>query len=213
MTLSVQALTTVARCETELGVSSASSVLEPLIEEASELLQEHLSRRLYYAEDVEERARIVGNELVLQHHTPILSVASVVDQDDDEVDSTTYAVSPGGTAIRRTSGRWPRGPVQRTPIAGDPMPGTETGYLLVTYTGGYVTPQQDIDDATLTRSLPYSIERAVVDMVSMLYRGRGRDPGVRAKSVSRASVQFGDGPLSLPAVRSVIGTYRHIEVL
>ena len=129
------------------------------------------------------------------------------------MDSTNYEVENADAGfIRRITGGWAWTTRSAGGVTHDPLAGAEESLYTVTYTGGYVTPQQAADDAELTRDLPYDIERAVIDMVKALYWGRGRDPGVRGKSVSRASVQYGGALMELPNVQTVIARYRRIGV-
>ena len=212
MTLSAQALTTVGRLEGALGLSSTGTTLEPFIEGASEYLQDELEYELYFVEDKVASGRVVGREgreLRVISHTPIASVSQVTD-DGEVVDPTSYAIAQGGLAILRTQGAWLRRPNNWAPF-GDPIGGPADDRFLVTYTGGYVTPAQVELDGTLTRTLPYMFEQAVVDAAVALYRGQGRDQSIRSKQVSRGSITYGDLQ-QIQSVQSVLKRHRRIGV-
>lgn len=212
MALTNAALTTVARMEAELGISSASTVLEPLIEEASAALQAECGRNFYRASAAVEKVKGFGGvRLSLRKHVPLVSITSIVLTDGDTsstVSSSDYEIeSTSAGLVRRIAGVWSFTGDYSTDITGDPLAGTEAALYVVTYAGGFITPKQ-ADDAVGTRDLPYDIERAVIDAVKALYYARTRDPGVVSKAVSKASATFSGSILELPNVRRVVDGYK-----
>lgn len=216
MALSVAALTTVARMEAEMDVSGATSTLEPLIEEASAVLQSECGRNFYYAEDVAEQVKGYGSpNLAVRQHVPVLSVASITLKSGDSTtteDSSNYEIDDADVGtIRQKSGCWAWTTVLNSDITADPVAGAEQKRYTVTYTGGFITPAQE-DDGVGSRTLPYDIERAVIDAVKALYWSRGRDPSVASKTVSKASVSYTSTISELPSVRAVVEKYRFLGV-
>lgn len=212
MALSAAALTTVARMEAELSISGASATLEPLIEEASAELQAACGRNFYSASGVEEKVRGYGGAFMsVRDHLPLTSITSIVFDDGDTqttIDSDDYEIEDAASGLIRHKGAgWQWTALEGGDITRDPRPGTEERLYVITYVGGYVTPEQGG-----TRTLPYDIERAVIDMVKALYWARGRDPGVRSKGVSRASVQYGMALSEIPNVARVLERYRFLEI-
>lgn len=212
MALTDSALTTVARMESELGISSASAVLEPLIEEASASFQRECGRNFYRGSAVVEKVKgSGGSRLSLRRHVPLVSITSIVLDDGDTsstVSASDYEIEDASAGfVRRISGRWAFTGQASTDITRDLLAGTEEPLYVVTYAGGYITPKQE-DGGDGTRDLPYDIERAVIDMVKALYYARRRDTGVSSKSVSKASVSYGVSLSDIPNVRTAIESYR-----
>ena len=86
-----------------------------------------------------------------------------------------------------------RGGLRGTVVHGvnfDPVASTQRDLIEVTYAGGFVTPQQDADDVSLTRSLPYDIEEAVIVMAAQRYKSKGRDMAVTSRKALKASISY-----------------------
>lgn len=215
MALSDKALTTVARMESELSITSASSTLEPLIEEASEEIQQTAGRWFYrnsgHAESVPGYG---GRYLRVSDHLPIVSVSAIT-YDGDTVNSSTYDIHDSEAGEIVSDGTWSWTATESTDITRDPIVGTEEALYEVTYTGGWITPKQD-DDGVGSRNLPYDIERACIDLVKALYYQRTIDPSVQSKKVSKGSVTYsgGSGAMSHlpPRTRQVIQRYQRPAV-
>lgn len=214
MALSTKALTTVARVQVPLG-SVDSAVLEPLIEEASEYLMSLCNRNLYYATGAVEYVAGFGDrKLTLKKHVPLLSLSSIVYDPDDAnetIDATDYAILGDGNPgwVHRINGNWLWTATQHGFVSYEPLAGTELPLYKVTYTGGYVTPQQVADAVATPRTLPYDIERAVVDLVVALYRRSSRDPSLVRKQVSRAMAEW-RSMSDISSVQAVVAKYGYI---
>lgn len=164
-------LTIAATVAAELGVSAADLRLPRLISAASDAICRHLNRpsvhnQAGYVETVPGH----GRPRLLLSLTPVLSVASIVMPDGSTLGASEYSIEDADLGILRRDAGWPStalilpGMVQQ-----DPVPGTEKRSIVVTYTGGWVTPFQGG-----TRTLPYDLEEACVQTVVDWYR-RGPD--------------------------------------
>jgi hypothetical protein len=197
MALSDRALTTVTRMQAVPGMGSvASSVLEPLIEEASAEFVRLVGRDLHYQTDRLEKVAGYGTpRLMLRGALPLVSISQiqrVSGSSSTTVDSSDYEIEDADTGTVRAIGwNWDFTGRYGADIIADPVAGTEEPLYQVTYTGGYVTPEQDANDGALTRNLPFDIERVIVDYVSSLWLGGGRDKSVVAKTTTRGNVSFG----------------------
>lgn len=222
MPLPESALTTLATAAGELGItpgedSAVDARLERYITVASDRLASMCDRDFHHVEGHTERVGNAGGTyLLVSDHLPVVSIASI-EWDDGigdatTVDDTAYRLTDDAAKsgmIERVKGAWRSTQVERQEIERKPTHRSRPLYL-VTYTGGWVTPQQVADDDTLTRTLPYDIEDAVVQYVTMRERQRGKDGSVSSKSVGPASVSYEtvDGQRVPPAFASVVRTHR-----
>ena len=222
MALTAQALTTLDTLKSELGITSSSddAYLERTIESASARLQSLLARLVYYQVDIVETVTGSGNPFIIVDRAPIVSISSIEYDSGQgtstEYESTLYRIddAEAGT-IERENAWWPdtRDFVN---VTLDRLTGTRRRNIRVTYTGGWVTPQQAADDVSLTRNLPYDIEDAVISMAVDSYRSRGRDTSIKSQKLLSASVSFDTGTSAgqySALVQNVIEAYRRRYVL
>lgn len=199
MALGTTALTTLATVNDELGLTSDSGDVDARIERyimsASEAFASMCDRALHYAVDHVERVSAAGGVyLCVSDHTPIISISEILwdprDGTTTTVDANDYAISDDGAGkIERVNGAWASTEVKTQSITRIGTGRTLPRYK-ITYTGGYVTPQQAADDVSLTRTLPYDIEDTVIQMVTTRYRSKGRDQSISSKKVGPASVSY-----------------------
>lgn len=161
------ALTTLERVKMELGITGTDydDLLTAKISEASSDIEAVLGYRVA-RETVSEMFWDLEETLdyVLLDRVPVSSVTTVTL--DDEVQETTYYRLDGKTgALYALDGNG----YQSAWIVGKS--------LVVAYIGGYLLPGQ------AGRDLPPAIEAGAVDLVSMFWLARGRDPSLRAEQV------------------------------
>lgn len=192
MALSEQALTTVERMQRVDGFARIDpSLLEDLIEEASAEFVGYCGRTFHYQADLVERVKGFGtSHLFVSNATPIESITSIafgLGATTTTVDTTSYSVEDAKLGIIRSNGgSWAWTAASSQDITGDPIAGTELRGYAVTYTGGYITPQQELDSVG-ARTLPRDIERAVIELTKTLYYGQSRDMSIGARSTPRGS--------------------------
>lgn len=223
MALTDRALTTVDALAGDLGISSPDSdttaVLERLIESASRAIEQYVGRTLYYEAGIEERAGVVGRtKTLLLERRPIVSITSIEwDPDGDgsgatTVPATSYRIGDAEAGeVIRDEGTWQRYALGAG-VRPDPIRGSDIELYTVTYTGGWVTPQQAADDGSLTRELPYDIEQAALLVASSMYRARGRDRAVKSRKTLGASITYhggGSGGMG-PDARALLSSYRRV---
>lgn len=220
MALTAQALTTLDALKSELGITGTDddSYLESTIERTSAALQSAIGRKVYYESGIVEYVRGGHTPFVVVARAPIVSITSIVLDDGDE----TYiyaadeyrAQSDDSGIVERLDGWWPS-TADIVGVQPTHLPSTQRRTIKVTYTGGWVTPQQAADDATLTRDLPYDIEDAALALATLRYRMRGRDTGIQSRKNLSASVSFETGALAgtyPDAVQRVIASYGRIII-
>lgn len=181
------ALTTLATAKDELGISDTSQDdrIERCILQASAACQGFTDRD-FRKESTVERLQASGTRRLVLGRTPLASITSVV-VDDETLDATEYEIEDAAAGLLYRENGWPRiDAVVVGSIARDPIAGTAKRDVVVTYTGGYVLP----NDSSGTRDLPYDVEQACVLTVVSIYRGRGRDRAVASKGTGDASVSY-----------------------
>ena len=216
-TLTNDALTTLGTVKDELGITDASSdeTLKRLINAVSRRIRSYCRRTFYYEVDIVEQFAGYGSTNLLLSRMPVISVDSIT-YDSMAVDSDDYSIGDAAAGIlyRPTGWAW-TAKLQRNAAAADPLPGTEEKLFEVTYTGGWITPQQAADDAKLgvplgwVRSLPEDLEDACILAVTSRYGMRGQDITVKSERSLNYSATYGDRDLPLP-VKEMLAPYREL---
>lgn len=211
MALTDYALTTVATLRAELcGESLPNDVattakLERLIESQSRRILSLLNRKqIHYEAGRVESVRGFGTNKLRMQVAPLRSIASIVFTADagvtnETITSTGYTIEDSGLGwILRLGAVWAF-TGDYIGALGDPLPGSERPYYKVTYTAGWVTPNQAANDALLTRDLPYDIESACIALCLQRWRQGGEGRSVKSKSLMESSVSYSDADGGLPA--------------
>lgn len=209
------ALTTLDTAKIELaGLDPLEDAyLTRQINEATDLFNRAINRTLHWRAGYQEKVRATdGVLLVVRGALPIDSITSIThDLNTGEqaytVEATSYAVEDAAAGLIKRTGsyRWiSTQTVQQNVVKLQP----DDRYLRlyeVTYDGGYVTPQQALDDPGLTRSLPYDIEGAIIDYCRMKIHQRLADPTLRSVTVDRGNLSW----VSMEGTRVIVpGTFK-----
>lgn len=223
MALASLALTTfeTVRVELDLDEECDRDKIERFINAVSQAISNVAGGRVFHYEvDVVEPKRGFGDFRLIMDRAPIVSIDSILLLNIDGTTSSTFASdtyeidgNPENGIIFRPAGWiWTAGTTAS--IKSDPMAGSERRAIQVTYTPGYITPQQE-DDGVGTRNLPYDLEQAAIDSIVALWRGSSRDRSIASKSTEQVSTSWrnpneliGTGPhLLLPESRAVAESY------
>lgn len=205
-------LTLPATAATELGVEAGDARLSRLVSAASALVRGFLRRaRLHYGSAIVEKATGFGRTRLVLDVTPVLTVASVT---IDGAAVTDFVLEEADAGFLYRSGGWPNSALARPglPPANEPVAGSETPLITVTYAGGWVTPAQAATPgwAGPARSLPFDIEEAALRLVSNLYRSGGQAENIAAEALGAYSVTYADrarvGVLT-PSVQQLLAPY------
>jgi hypothetical protein len=196
--LATGALTTRATILDELELDDdeqKGARVERYINEASSLIAVILGdgkpRQLHSASVIEKVAGKRHSILILQH-TPIVSITTIV-VGEDTLDADEYEIHDAEAGfVHRIGDVWPSEMLVEDDIVGAVVAGSERKNITATYVAGWVTPAQ-----SGTRTLPYAIERACIDMVVTLWRRRGKDLRVVAESYEHSSYTYGG--VAIPA--------------
>lgn len=223
-------LTTTQRLRDYLGATStADDALQGfLVAAASKAVQEYVGYPLL-RQNYEETVKGIGTMRLMLSRTPIRGVFGVfVGTDtgtDTEITSTEFEVEDEAAGLLRRkignfpwSAQWGGGFVET-----EPMPGMELPRYMVRYEAGYVFTQAadfgscstDYGTTSTSRSLPESIELAVLQTAKSAWLGRKRDSTVESKSVGDLSINYRSvgADIAVPeAARGLLRSYVRINV-
>ncbi len=202
-------LTTLTVLKDELGIVSdaENSYLERLIQRASARLESLCGVVCFGLEEVAEHVTGHGTSRIVLARTPVVSIASI-ELDDIVIDSDCYRVEPDTGIVHADGFLWVD-TSRRQGVELESVQGTARPAYLVTYSAGYITPKMVEDDDTLTRTLPYDIEEAVLALAVQSYHDRGVDQRVSSEGLLDARVSYRKSSESVPSIVSeVVQTYR-----
>lgn len=191
VTLPDSALTTLALAREELGITDTSedARLARLIRRASDVIG-RLRRHGIYRQTITEKLKGYGGDTLVLALRPLVSVDGLVIDGTTE-DHTEVEILDANAGVIRLSTGWPWTARRSPGVAQDRMGGTEEAVIAVTYTGGWATPQQVEDDATIDEPhLPDQIADGALDTVVSLYRRAGRDPLIASEAIASASASY-----------------------
>lgn len=229
-----QALTTLAEVESELGLTAgdpSESYLTFLINTCSDAIagacnrpndrggfayggplvtQPTSSPVVQWVENVSGYA----TTKITVKHTPIdVNQPVTITFNSGVIDPAIYSVMDPYKGWIFQKGGWYWTAVLIPNVGMDPFPGEENPLYQVTYCGGYVTPQQIIDNPSLDPAtsgltlLPYDLQQACVQMVTYLYRVRGENPLIDSQSLMSYSMAYRK-VFELPFTDAIIRRYR-----
>jgi hypothetical protein len=220
MTLPTGSLTTLAIVKTELNISSSTddTYLERLIGASTAFISSYCNRTFHYGTGIAEEVAGFGTQYLQLSRAPVLSITSVT-YDGQTINSDNYSIDgDGSSGMLYAPAGWTWSTIGGQGIIAFPKPGGEEKLYTVTYTGGYVTEPQV--SGQLTRTLPYDLEDAVIQLTTYRYRQRGRDQTIASESLLNASVSYRSPVVTastlkslLPLVHDVLEAYRHIPLL
>jgi hypothetical protein len=197
MAVTTHALTRLTTVQTELnlGASDHVTALERMIDAASYAMEQAAGGRHFErTSGIVERVRGTGGLRLILSRTPIVSITSIERLNIDGTVAETYSASTyeiedaNAGFVYRDAG-WPWTGAGALDIAGSPLPWTERASLRVTYTAGWITPQQAADSVG-TRDLPFDLEEATILATLALYRRRGADRSITNTTTNEASVNY-----------------------
>lgn len=159
MTLSNQALTTIASAKTYMGISDSSqdAMIEQLINSVSDDIANRCNRVFLLAERTEKLNGNGSSDLLLLHY-PVTEITSV-SIDTTVIDADEYSLDNGSGMLTRLGSAWPDG--QK---------------MTITYTAGYILPYQASSGATpVVPTLPYDLEMACIKMIAADINRKGSE--------------------------------------
>lgn len=206
MTSLDNALTTLARCKSYLGISGSTKdlVLTMLILGATSFIQDTYCGRKFgrnvYTDEVYDgkcSPRLwVRNGPIVPGESLTLSHSQSVSNDDswEGIDADRFYI--GNNYVQNAFGNFDAG-VQNYQIS---------------YTGGYYLPSateyQDGTDDQL--DLPYDLEMACLDMVGAAYNQR-QTAGIKSQAVMDVSITYGSVIEQSPSLKKTLDKYKVVH--
>lgn len=217
MALPASALTTLAKLKAQLRItdSSADALLEDAITGASQMVADFIGRRLHYQTITAEKATGRGTLELSLLVWPVTAVTLI-----EATNGTTTVPDYECTGedaeagiVRALTGNWQWSPgLVSEGISQNPIVGHDVANYLVSYSGGWVTPNQTmVGGAT---ALPATIELATLMLATNLYASFGSDVAVASDGLMSYNVSYGNpetlyGESGLPKrVEAMLSPYR-----
>jgi hypothetical protein len=210
MALAANVLTTLQAVKDELGISVGTydALLTQYINAASGFVESYACRKFYWEENIVEKRQGYGTRFMVLDRKPIVGTPTITYL-GTAVSTDYYEVHDADAGILFMLDNWWHTTGLVGGITEDPWSGQERRSYTVTYDAGYVTPQQVIDDGTLTRSLPYDLEQVVIQMVVNRYAAKGKPSGLRSEKLLSWSAEYNQDTLPLH-ITSVLDSYRRV---
>ena len=226
MTTTIQpgALTTLARLKSSMRIVGASADDDGLIEAvnvATAMIERYCGRTFARAALVDERYPAQGGLRLCLTRTPIVSIESI--DLDGVIDASGYVVESAEAGIVYFRSSMPRRGVTRPGISQDLHPGTSPPDLLVSYTAGYVTPEQaDVGGAYAGDpiTLPADLERAAKQLAGHVFASPPGFVGgfVASERLGDASIAYradadegSSGAIPSP-IRAALSAFRRVAI-
>ena len=209
-TLAANALTTLDTAKTFLGIALTDTSRDDevcrLINASSDLF-ERLTCRTYYRDDaISERMPGYGEPWLIVRRTPLNSVTSI-DFDTGAIDLANVTIDNVEGGLIGRPGGWHWTAHTEPSITLPLISGTEQLRYTVVYSGGYYTPQQELDNPLNVRTLPYDIEQAILALVKNIDVMNARDGTVKSEKLLSWSATYGSEVVT-SQIATVVSLYR-----
>lgn len=213
MSLSANALTTVAQLEASLELSGTGTSLEFWINAASDMIAQHCDRK-FGRQTFTEYVKGYGTPLIHLANGPIESVTSVAEDRGGSAltEETDFRIEDRDKCtLERIGSRWPHTADVELSASPHPAAGMERPSIKVVYVAGYALAgggRQLTNPApavgAVTHLQPYDLELACLELATLMYRSKGRNLALTAKQVGNASEQYGGSGAGMGAVPPAI---------
>lgn len=209
-------LTTLAKVKTLLGIASDDvshdETLTDMIQAASDFAV-RFTNRIFAKQTVKESLVGKGRPDLMVSITPILTLTKV-EYDEAEADDVVILDHDAGFIQRRAGFR-------STEFLSNDFDAAPSSYgekrWHVTYTGGYVLPGWAADPHG-ARTLPYDLERAIMDMVKVSFKNIALDGSMKSYKIGDTSITWDRslaegnlGGLVPPNALAVLRYYQRIK--
>ena len=211
MALAANALTTLTAIQAEakkLCDAAGKDLVERLINVASDRIENITCRSLTFEAGAVETVKGLGGVHLFIDRAPLLVINSITFNAGDPIDLADIKIDvpESGRIFRSVGWNWTAQLIRG--VIWEPLPDTENPQYVINYDGGYVTPQQS-KGAGPTRTLPFDLEDACIQLVLGRLNRKGDDMNIKAQSMAGYSVSYGSGDVP-DSVMSILNRYKRL---
>ncbi len=216
MALTSEDFTLLATLKDRLGITSSTynDRLEAAIKSASRMIVNFIGHKIHYDAAIVEKQKGHGSTMLVVDRRPLWSITSIT-FDGETVDSDDYSIDSIQAGIVYASGGWTwTSDVGGEGIVRDAVPDHERSLYIVTYAGGWQTPNQVA--VAGVDALPVEIEEACLQLATHLWAQQGTDVAVTSESLLSYSASYGNaaavyGSSGIPMrIEGMIRSYQSI---
>lgn len=197
--------------KSHLGVTGSSddALLAEMIQSASQFIVDYTDRS-YHRQLVTETLPATGRGYLVLTRTPVISV-QLVTHSGTTISSTTYEIDNTNAGMLWRQSGW-----TDTSIYGNNVEVYNTGEgrreWSIKYTAGYITPGSTLG----SRTLPYDVEKACLEIVKSWYKSKDDDPNViiqKAGDASETKANLAGRYTGIPpVVITLLNPWRRVEI-
>lgn len=201
--LQSNALTTLERLKLELGIaaddtnSARDTKLCELINAFSDWA-ESITGRNFLKQEYTETYPGSGSQMLIVNHFPVTSIEQITVSGEVVPDTEYQVVDRPGRLVFRNAG-WSKVSFVQGMA---PIPLYSSKNIVIQYTAGYVLPKDAVDPSN-PRTLPYDIEKAVLNLISIDLAREGTAKGLKSFKISDVMWDFGFVGTTLEALRQI----------
>ncbi|MFY0577977.1 hypothetical protein ACN28S_29945 [Cystobacter fuscus] len=201
-------LTTIETVAPILGAQAADANLARMITAASATIAKYVKYPLHRRIDEAEVVASQGGKYLFLKAGAIRTINSIA-IDDSEVPFGNYLLDNRQMgSIVHTKSTWPFTGTSTGGVAPGKGDCIADGSIVVTFDAGYITPGQKTLDSSLTVDLEPDIEQACIELVTSMWRKKGKDGDVASYSLGDGSVSYTSEKSNIPAsVKAALKPY------
>ena len=197
--------------EAQLGDDGSGDLSDPLAElvthAASDSVAKYIGHPITFVAGIVERVQGKNTPWLYLKQTPVTAINTVT-INETALAATDFVEENLAAGLLWRRAGWPRDATQRNTITPARVPGYERFNVEVNYDGGWVTAPAAVLDVGLTRSLPFDIEMAALNVAVTIRNGIGRSKDVTTESAEGGQRSYSQVVALSASVRAVLNQYR-----
>lgn len=195
---------------------TADDRVQRAVTAASRAIADYCARTFEKGTGIVEYPASDGRTLLSLKRPPIASIASITEQGSPVASADYECVgdnAEAGLVLRRYCGWMSTQRLDRDSIS-DTAEGSygQTDLIVATYTGGWVTPGQNVIDSVTypVVTLPAAVQEAAINVASTFLRWKGVDPNVSLEAIGDWQIRYYERKEDAipPFARSLLAPYK-----